>query len=274
MIEKAHPTLLIDEADSFLKDNEDSRGILNSGNTREAAFVIRTQGEDHEPVQFSTWAAKALACIGKLPETLTDRSISIMMRRKAPTETREKLRAFNHPVLQQKLMRWAQDNADAVAKARPVDLPAMNDRAEDCWLPLLAIADVAGGEWAASARKAAAAMSGEEDDSLGVKLLSDICSVFQKKKTDRIFTKDLIEELAKMDERPWEEFNSKKRDEEKWITPRQISNQMKPFGITRRDIRDGTEHGKGYHGKGYHGDDFTDALRRYAPDHPFLSVTG
>jgi putative DNA primase/helicase len=33
--------LLIDEADSFMKDNEELRGILNSGHTKAAAHVIR-----------------------------------------------------------------------------------------------------------------------------------------------------------------------------------------------------------------------------------------
>src|SRR5262249_15950701 len=36
-IEAEQPTLLIDEADSFLKDNEELRGVLNSGHSREAA---------------------------------------------------------------------------------------------------------------------------------------------------------------------------------------------------------------------------------------------
>jgi type I restriction enzyme S subunit len=33
------------------------------------AFVIRTVGDGHEPRRFSTWGAKAIALIGKLPDT-------------------------------------------------------------------------------------------------------------------------------------------------------------------------------------------------------------
>jgi putative DNA primase/helicase len=40
-IEDVRPTLLIDEADSFVKDNEELRGILNSGPTKAAANLIR-----------------------------------------------------------------------------------------------------------------------------------------------------------------------------------------------------------------------------------------
>ena len=50
-VEEVRPTLLIDEADSFVKDNEEMRGILNSGHTKAAAYVIRNvevNGE-HKP---------------------------------------------------------------------------------------------------------------------------------------------------------------------------------------------------------------------------------
>ena len=60
-IEDVRPTLLIDEADSFVKDNEELRGILNSGHTKAAANVIRNV--DHKPRRFSTWAPKAIATI-------------------------------------------------------------------------------------------------------------------------------------------------------------------------------------------------------------------
>jgi Protein of unknown function (DUF3631) len=41
----------------------------------------------------------------------------------------------------------------------------LNDRAEDCWSPLFAIADIAGGNWPDLARKAALALSADTDDS-------------------------------------------------------------------------------------------------------------
>ena len=41
-VEDERPTLLIDEADTFIKDNEEMRGVLNSGHTKTAAYVIRT----------------------------------------------------------------------------------------------------------------------------------------------------------------------------------------------------------------------------------------
>ncbi len=48
-VELVHPTLLLDEADTFLAENEEMRGIINSGHTRSAAFVVRVVGDDYEP---------------------------------------------------------------------------------------------------------------------------------------------------------------------------------------------------------------------------------
>ena len=90
-VEKWQPTLLIDEADTFLRGNDELRGIINSGHTRDTAFVIRTVGDDHEPARFSTWGPKAIALIGTLPPTLHDRSIVIRLRRKKPDEKVQRL---------------------------------------------------------------------------------------------------------------------------------------------------------------------------------------
>src|SRR5260221_1458419 len=65
VIERFRPTLLIDEVDAWLKDNEEARGILNSGHTRDLAFVLRCNAESNEPERFSTWARKVLAGIDR-----------------------------------------------------------------------------------------------------------------------------------------------------------------------------------------------------------------
>ena len=86
------PTLLIDEADIFTQNSDELRGVINSGHTRELAYVIRTVADDHEPRKFSTWGAKAIASIGKLSDTNADRSIEIPLKRKLPGEHVQKLR--------------------------------------------------------------------------------------------------------------------------------------------------------------------------------------
>ncbi len=46
-IEAEHPTLLTDEAET--NQSEEARGILNSGHTRDTAYVIRCVGDDNKP---------------------------------------------------------------------------------------------------------------------------------------------------------------------------------------------------------------------------------
>ena len=94
-IEDVRPTLLIDEGDSFVKDNEELRGILISGHTKAAANVIRNV--DHKPRRFSTWAPKAIATIRTLADTLEDRAVVVRLQRKPPGTTVERLRRTHAP---------------------------------------------------------------------------------------------------------------------------------------------------------------------------------
>jgi putative DNA primase/helicase len=64
------PTLLVDEADAFVRENDELRGIINAGHTRDSAYVVRVVGDDFKPTKFSVWGAKALAGIGHLADTL------------------------------------------------------------------------------------------------------------------------------------------------------------------------------------------------------------
>jgi putative DNA primase/helicase len=205
-VEKFRPTLIIDEADALLGENEELRGIINSGHTRQTAYVIRTVGEDHEPKQFSTWGFKAIAGIGKRTATIEDRSIPIALKRKLPGEKVERLRhaargAFE--ALVRKIARFAEDNGEAVVDAKP-DLPgALNDRAQDNWEPLLAIADIAGGRWPQGARQVALEMSGINDEptSIGERLLADIREAFGN--DAKLSMADLAQRLASNEESPW-----------------------------------------------------------------------
>jgi putative DNA primase/helicase len=156
------PTLLLDEADTFMRENEEQRGLLNAGHTREHAFVVRVVGDEHRPKRFSVWGAKALAGIGSLPDTIMDRAIPLRLRRKMVYERSEALRhddKAGFKRLARQFARWAADNAQAVAHARLDPLAGLNSRAQDNWEPLLAIADAAGGDWPMRARRAAWAAS-------------------------------------------------------------------------------------------------------------------
>ena len=96
-IEKWHPTLLVDEADGVLKDsrghdNLELRSVINSGHTRDMAYVPRCVGEAHDVQNLSTWAPKAIALIGRMPDSMMDRAIAIGLKRKTKTETVARIR--------------------------------------------------------------------------------------------------------------------------------------------------------------------------------------
>ena len=260
-IEACEPTLLLDEADTFLADNHELRGVLNSGHTRGAAFIIRSAGDDHEPRKFATWCPMAIAAIGRLPATLMDRSIIIEMRRRRADEKVHRLRIDRTPDLDElasKAARWMADHLEHLANADP-DVPAaLNDRAADNWRPLLAIADAAGGEWPAIARKAALVLAGEQDDdSIGILLLRDIRAIFDDRGADRLPSNDLTNALAALQDRPWSEWKKGKP-----LTANALSRLLKPFSIVPGSIRVGA--GTKDTPKGYKREQFEDAWSRYA----------
>ena len=249
VIEAVRPTLLIDEADSFARENDELRGIINSGHTRTSAFVIRTVGDDFEARQFSTWAPKTIAAIGDLPGTIEDRSIRLELKRKTKSEAVEKIRSR---VLDQKcaeiirkIARWTQDH-EADFKTRSANLPEIeNDRAFDNWTPLGVIAQVAGGQWLGLVKEAIIAVEGSSDptdtEPLSIELLRGIKQIFESKETDRLSTHDLVEALRDDPEGPWGGINHGRG-----LDARSLSRFLKPFGIRPDTIRFQTGPAKGY----------------------------
>jgi len=262
-IEKWKPTLLIDEVDACLKDNDELRGIINAGHTRDSAFTIRCVGDTHEPARFNLWGAKALSGIGHVADTLMDRAVVLELRRKLPHEKVARLRHAEPDLfsnLRSKLARFADDYSERVRLARPALPPSLNDRAQDNWEPLLAIAMVAGGDWLQVGTKAALKLSGSESaaQTIGTELLADIKEVFEMKGVSRISTVDLIKELCADDEKTWATYNRGNP-----IRPRQLASKLKGYGISSNTVRIG-----GSTPKGFLEEQFTEAFSRYIPQAP------
>jgi hypothetical protein len=248
VVEGFRPTLLIDEADTFLRDNDELRGVLNAGHRR-GGTVLRTVGDDHEPRAFSVYGAAAIALIGALPGTLDDRSITITLKRRTKDEKIEAFRidrTAHLDVLARKIARWAQDNAEAIRNTDPEMPKGVFNREADNLRPLLAIADAAGGEWPERARKAAdASREGSEADegSRLELLLGDIRDIFDASgHLDRIASANLIERLTAIEGRPWAEYGRS----EKPITQNKLARLLKPLGIAPTLIRFGDDVARGY----------------------------
>lgn len=263
-IERHVPSLLVDEADSFVRGNEELRGILNSGHLRSAAVVVRTARGDFEPRTYATWCPKIIALIGRLSDTVEDRSIMIPLKRCVSGEKPERLRldSLNHlSPLRSKARRWAGDNAERILHSEPFIPQELGDRAADNWRHLFAIADLAGGDWPRRARVAAVALSisgGDREESICELLLSDIRDLFEKRHTDRLFSEDIVLALAEMYDRPWPEFTHSKA-----MTKARLAKLLGPFGIHPTTFRIGRKLRKGYSAAS-----FLDAFSRYAPRQP------
>jgi putative DNA primase/helicase len=257
MVDQQAPTLFIDEADSFMKRSEDIRGIINSGHTRAQAFSMRVV--KGEAVRFSTWGAKAIAGIGQLADTIMDRGIILELRRKLPEENVERLRQVApdlFPRLVSMLARWSLDHLNVIRSAQP-DIPkALNDREQDSWEPLLAIADCAGGKWPWLARSAAVSLSKQNADntiSAGIELLADIRDIFDSMRVNRLPSQDLLKGLTSDLSKSWCRYNHGAP-----MCPKQLAQMLKGYSIVPGTIRTllGTP-------KGYKREQFADAFARY-----------
>ena len=195
-----------------------------------------------------------MAVIGRLPETLADRCIVMRMQRKTEKEECERLRNLETTALRRKCARFVLDNGERIASAKPEVPAGLNDRAGDVWEPLLALAELAGGDWPEKARQAAVELSAgaEETSPIGT-LLTYVGAMFLEAKAERMFSRDLVAKLNEFEERPGAESRNGKDITELWL-----SQQLRPLGIRPRTLRIGEEVLKGYRLE-----DFKEVFRRY-----------
>jgi hypothetical protein len=219
-VDKLRPTLLLDEVDQAMKARggdftEALVALLNAGFEKEGVASL-CQGDAHAVVDFHVYCPKALCGIGALPDTVMDRSIVIRLRRRMRTERTERgrllaVRAAGTP-LQRRWGTWGPQALLRLTGAVPALPAALDDRQQDCWESLLAIADLAGGDWPARARAAAVALSvNREDEDHAVQLLHDMRGVMEAAAVrdprgasyDVIASTALLAQLNKLVESPW-----------------------------------------------------------------------
>jgi hypothetical protein len=145
----------------------------------------------------------------------------------------------------------------ALAVADPATGLLIN-RPADNWRPLMAIADIAGGEWPKVTRSIAeSAQTAKQDQSKRTMILSDIRDIFAARpETDRLRSAEMADALSAMENRPWAEWRNGKP-----ITPAALARLLGPFGIAPGTKRDGDNTFKGYLLS-----DFSEAFATYLPD--------
>jgi hypothetical protein len=264
-IDSLAPTLLLDESDAAFGSEKEYaealRGILNTGHRRGGQSSCCTgQGANISFKDFSTFCPKAIAGIGKLPDTVADRSIPILLKRALPNERIERFREREikpeADTLRKQIVAWITTIAEKLPPTRPGLPEALTDRQQDGAEPLLALADFAGGAWPEAARGAVVLLCTQaqaDDDSIGQRLLVDIRAIFEERGIDRIPSTDLADALADIETSPWGEWSKGKP-----LSKAKLARMLGKFGITPEVIRIAEK----IH-RGYTNEQFLDAFRRY-----------
>jgi len=278
-IEKDRPTLLLDEIDGIFSDNgkderrEALRSLLNAGFER-GAQVPRCvgQGANQEVRNFAVFCPKALAGIGKLPDTVGDRAVPIQLVRRSRDEKVERFRKREAEkeasIIRAGLEAWSKlpGVIEKLREARPSLPDALSDRQQDICEPLLTVADMAAGDWRDKARTALVKLcsdSADQTESLGVTLLLEIRRVFSECEADKLATHELLQALIELEtDAPWASWWERDLKDGNTRGPAQkLARLLKPYKICARGIRlpDGNTP------RGYLRQDFEESWRRYCP---------
>lgn len=264
LIDLCKPTVLIDEGDTFIGGSEELRGIINAAHNKSTATVVRVSGDgaDMKPTSFSAWAPMCISMIKTPPETILDRSIVIPMRRKRTDECPSRLPFDLKDInleLRRKAKRWALDNFDTIASTKVEIEAPINDRAQDNWQPVLAVAACLGEEWLDHARQSLVKLSAysfADEEDLESLLLQDIQEIFRAARVERMHGAELVSALKSMDIRPWSDQSCSH-----FITQNRLARILRAFGVSSRQL---LIDGKNLNG--YDLDIFQDAFSRYIPE--------
>lgn len=227
---------------------------LNSGSRR---FTWYSVGSDW----FRFFGPKVFAGNARLPRSLAERCIPIVLRRKKATEKVSRFDPLT-PVIPLNLLAWIAiwclDNSDTLtrlAQQAPLGMPdSLTPHQSDCAEPLLHIANHIGGPWPEKIRAAFNAIFGLGDWSESVQALYDVRSCFNAKDNpEYLLSRDLLPLLTSMDQRPWSGWTTR--------SGRKLGALLHPFGIASRRLNIGDDKGI----KGYLIEDFKDAWERYLP---------
>lgn len=264
VVQSHQPTLLIDEADTFLEGKVDLAGILNKGYEK-GGVVLRTEtiGDRFEVVPYQVYGPKALAGIAlerHLPDATLSRGIHISMRRKVRGESVERLRNADTKVFSElrcRLHRFVQDYSGILAEGFESMPEELSDREQDNWAPLFAIANCSGDEALVMVREAALYAKGatQEPQSMSNNLLADIREVLEAHESPYIPTVDLLDLLWNDPEMGWDRYNRGVP-----LTARQLSKNLGSYGIRSKTVRVGAQTPKGYEVR-----EFDEAFKRYLP---------
>ena len=242
-------TVLMDECDQYWNRNggesyRQLRTIVNSGYRQGATVTRRSAGGYRKDPVFG---AIAMAGLGTLPGSVLSRCVVIRMAQRKPEQVLEHYMPRLHEPLGlaigEAMGSWARSVALDIASSWP-DMPEkIQDRARECWEPLIAIADLAGGDWPERARAAAIELVlGNEAHpvlSPAQRVLSDLRTVWVGDGTS-LPTSVVVQRLFALPDTPWARIWTDNN------APRELAAMLAPYGVRPVKVRDGERVCQGY----------------------------
>ena len=119
ILEAHAPTLMLDEADTYTRDDETLRGVVNGSQRRALAYISRCVEPDNEVRNFATFCPKLIAGIGRIPDTVRDRSLVMPLTRKPAAVRLDPWRERDREAvaaMRGQIARWTRDNAGASSR--------------------------------------------------------------------------------------------------------------------------------------------------------------
>ena len=243
--ERFRPTVMLDEVDQA-RLHEDGNALVQLINDgfEPGGAAWRVGGEKNERLdRFRIFTPVALCGIGRLPAATEDRCLRIVLMRKPAgrkTARFNKAKRKHLCGLAPQILRWTQDTRKVlVQNLEPAFPPGIeNDRDEDLWRPLLAIADTLGGAVPALARRAMLELIAVgHEQSIGEELMMAIHALMEEEivvhpKVHQIALPRLVG-LVNGVEGSWSEYRGGLGGDSRWL-----SKQLKSFNLPSRPVRD------------------------------------
>ena len=263
LIDREHPTMIVDEADDIFQRKKDLVHIINASWTRGTRIPRGLPGQAGFH-WYDVFCPKIIGLKGmKVPGTTASRFITIKMWPRLPEETIEDFPFVDGPEfveIRRKLARWAADNAVALSDAKPEQPPGFHNRLSANWRLLFAIADHAGDDWPKRARQAAVKLSQQHaEPSQGRRLLAALQEIYTNRV--EIPSAEIVQLLAADPDAEWCEYRGRTP-----ISQRQLALLLKEYEICPVVLHPTKRSDLSRHG--YHRSQFKDAWARFLPAVP------
>lgn len=274
-IKDENPTMFMDEAESLSAGSADTmRSVLNVGYRK--GQTIPRMGKGGVIEQWPAYCPKVFVLIGDVYDTLRDRSIIVRMRRgDAPQRFLYEIAKGQGDELGQKMKAAADDMSAAIFDAymSSKGLGFLQDRDEEIWMPLFAVASAICPERMDELTRAAVDMATEKtagakrhselemrdaereatDNEYAERLLADLAAVMGTRKA--MFTAEALTALHDLPTGPWRKFRGA------GLSAMDMSNLLSRFkGVAPRLVRNGRGRASQV-ARGYRSVDVMEALK-------------